>query len=535
MENLPFLVLEKIFKLMPNLREVIKCSLVCRNWRAAYEAMIKPETLCLYRQELIPLNHRLFHTREKLEEFSFLKSLDHFQFLDSPFSRSHFAHVKRLVLYLSYPESNLPRFRLRNQLNHFKDLEYVEIACNITVLEGCQIDLPKLKTFSCAFDVKFENDIGQIVLNTPSLEALRIMDYGRQISEKFVKKFLLNLFRRKTSQPAKITNFNILYPDQLKLLELQLHEIDFKFDRQFPNLEILIFRKAQEIVKDQIKEDPKKRLFDEEFFKCLPGLKFLFLGYGLYWANLPALEAEKRKFNLNDLKILTYFNYFEFNYQNWHPYVEHKKQLSYWPARFDLVFDKLIDCQIPLRYFKENYLRLDSLSVRHVTDQPLLVDFLRNVELGFLKLEYDCNLGQSFLEAIARSVSIGNLILGDCVLHRLNDLSVLSCLNTFRFILYFRQFQREVALAVLRNPACPFAYFYCYDGFHEDDVDGEDGREIRKEYNIDYHRSHIIYRATNVFFCHACLWISSKDPNSSEDPIEVTIQHIEKPRALPGT
>ena len=220
-----------------------------------------------------------------------------------------------------------------------------------------------------------------------------------------------------------------------------------------------------------------------------------------------------------------------FDYQNWHPLVEYKEQLSYWPSSFNLVFNKLVNCQIPLQYFKENYLQISRLEVRQVTDQPLLVDFLRNVSFGFLELAYDCNLGQSFLDEIASSVSIGNLVLDECVLHRLSDLSVLSRLNTHYFTLHFQQFQREVALAVLRNPACVLLDFECHSGFNDEEDDGE----IRKMYKKDYSCFHTVYKKKNEFYCKPCMWISSKDPNRSEDQMEVTIQHMAKQLSRPGT
>ena len=196
--------------------------------------------------------------------------------------------------------------------------------------------------------------------------------------------------------------------------------------------------------------------------------------------------------------------------------------MTHWPTEKDFVFNKLIDCEIPLKYFEENYLRVFELKVRQVPDQALLVDFLRKVRIRFLCLEHDCNLGQSFLEEIASSVPITTLSMDECVLNRLSDLSVLSRLNVFNLKVHFQQFRLEAASAILRNSTCDWTGFHPYDGLYERKT--RSGK-IRKEPNtLNY--SHRVYKIEKEFYCEACAWISSKDPNRSEDPMEVTLQHI---------
>ena len=162
------------------------------------------------------------------------------------------------------------------------------------------------------------------------------------------------------------------------------------------------------------------------------------------------------------------------------------------------------------------------MKVRQTDDQSLLVDLLRNVRVTELELEYDCNLGQSFIDQIADSAIILNrLTFDECVWNRMNDFSGLTRLNTFHFEVYF---QREAALAVLRNPLCStFDFTFC-EGFCSEMFENEDG-ELRKDPNIWPLFSHYIRRAENDFECQTCGWTSSNDPNRFEDPVAVTVQH----------
>lgn len=83
---------------MRSLNEAIKCSYVCRNWRAAYE-QIRPEKLFLYFDAFILLNHSLFYTKERVDESHFLRIPSDLQFLSSDAARSHFVSIKKLVIF----------------------------------------------------------------------------------------------------------------------------------------------------------------------------------------------------------------------------------------------------------------------------------------------------------------------------------------------------------------------------------------------------------------------------------------------------
>ena len=108
MENLPFVVLKKLFKMMPDRNETIKCSQVCRNWRAAYEMAIERESLFLNFEEFLPLNYLLFYTNEPVVESFFLRLPSdpndpkrelEIPFLRSDASRVHFANLRKLVIF----------------------------------------------------------------------------------------------------------------------------------------------------------------------------------------------------------------------------------------------------------------------------------------------------------------------------------------------------------------------------------------------------------------------------------------------------
>ena len=213
MENLPFLVLKKLFKMMPDRNETIKCSQVCRNWRAAYEMSIDRESLFLRFDEFLPLNHLLFYTNEPVVESFFLRlpSNSAIPFLHSDATRFHFANLKKLVIFPpKYVHRHICEFSFQKQLNHFRDLEYLEFIYRRLIIEDDEIDLPKI--FHLCSDI---NENVQIVLKTPSLEVLG-------------------------ARTSKITKFKFLFPHQLKYLDAMLPESGFKFETNFVNLECLV-------------------------------------------------------------------------------------------------------------------------------------------------------------------------------------------------------------------------------------------------------------------------------------------------------
>ena len=398
------------------------------------------------------------------------------------------------------------KMNLQRQLNHFKALEYCEVHSHLVTEEDCELDLPNLKVLSVGW-CHTDAEKLRITLNTPSLKAMKITT---DWSCPHIRK-------------ANIRNFRFLFPSSLRHLEMIFHEADFKFENRFENLEVLIFPNTS----SNLLDTPDGDLFAEDFFESLPSLKFIFSE----WFSkdvLSILETGKRKFNLKDLKILTSktVGSERFDYMNWRRYLE--KQPPYWPGKFELVFDKLVSCQVPLDLFKEGYFQfIELMKVRQVDDQSLLVDLLREVQVAKLELEYDCNLGQSFIDQIVDSgIVLNKLILNECVWNRMNDFSVLTRLHILNFEVQIQQFRVEPALAMLRNPLCVTFYFSFYKGFCREKMEDRDG-ELRQDLNIWPRFSHYICRDGNDFKCNTCGYTSSDDPNSFEDPVAATAQHAD--------
>lgn len=521
MENLPFVVLEKLFAMMPDLNARIKCSHICKNWREAYEAMPKSDTLCLLpvpRSEFVPLNHRLFYSNERVFKFSFLRiapSKDYLQFLESNAS-ALFRNIKTLVVFCYQDEE--VELCFQKQLNGFKCLEYAEICCTNLASEDCEIDLPKLEIL--AFNgVCSSGKQAQILLRTPSLKALRI-------SENF-------------KHPIGIANFKFLFPQSLVYLEISIYEPGFKFRDEFANLECLVLHYRGmfqvPILLDQNEEMwAAKRLLDVDFLKSLPNLKLFFFDSDTESLDLAELGAEKERFGMKNLQIVYEDEIARenFNYRNSRHYAQHKQLLKNWPGgNFNLVFDKLIKCKVPLDLFKENYLNICELKVRQVADQSLLVDLLSSVRTVILVLQHDCNLGQSFFNEIVDSVTLKELNLNGYDWSRLTDPSVLSRLNVHRFVVNYRHFLPNVVRAVLSNRTTFTFGFYKFeelmDAFGEED--SEDG-EPRQEPNEIPKFCHCLLRAGNAFNCRSCGWTSSNDRNG--DPIGATVHHIENERVV---
>ena len=532
MENLPFVVLKELFKLMDNLNAVIRCSHVCRNWRAAYQTMIGPETVCLYFQKFIPLNHRLFYTNGRVFRFQFLRlkrpapPRHELRFLDFETIRTHFANLKKLVIFdvmefRGEEEKSAYKIRFLNQLNSFKLLEYVEIHGHIEMLEGSEIDLPNLRVL-CLDIIGCETRenvqaLLTLFVKATSLEAIRMTVYSS-----------LNIFSN---------NSKFVFPRQLKHLDIGCFDTDFKFHTELPNLECLIFKyhkRSYDDDEDYLEDylEPvspiqrEDRLFGEDFLKLLPGLKLLVFKERFNVLDLPKLKKEKLKFNLKDLKILEMGELnqrFEpsIDYLNWRRYVAEPK-LRYWPDSLNFVFDKLLKYQVPLDLFKENFFRISDLRVGYVADQQLLVDLLRNTKVDFLILDYDCNLGQSFFEEFADSVLATTIRLYESVWARLSD-SVLSKLNVLYIQAEFEQFRPEAVLAILSNSACFGFSLHLYESFL---VDG------RQEHRPSGYRPHSIWRVKSwdgdddEFYCQNCDWYSWKQPaRLKEGAFEVTIDH----------
>ena len=281
MENLPFLVLDHLFKMMTNRNELINCSQVCQNWRAAYQAIQKSDRLFLHFDPFIPLNHRLFYTNEPVTRFDFLQIRNDLRFLSSEIARSQFANIRKLIIFPAYrdhPHPPIYEFSFQKQLNNFRCLEHFEMHKKYPTLErqnfwlqDTEIDLPKLKILllkwcEIAANVK-------IVLNTPSLEVFGLGNTD--------------------DSAAKIRHFKFRFPHKLKHLAINNPGDHFRLPaRRFVNLECLIIDPAYN----------RYQTLGDHFLKRLPSLKFLFVFE--CEADYSELEAEKQELNRKDLLIL---------------------------------------------------------------------------------------------------------------------------------------------------------------------------------------------------------------------------------------
>ena len=423
MENLPFVVLRKIFYKLTNLNEIIRCSLVCKNWRLAYETC-KPELLCLYTNNFVPLNKKLAFTNSKVARYNSLH-FTNVKFIDSEITRIHFANIKKLIVfnndYLIDKKFGDPENSLQSQVNHFKSLEYLEIQDDFFFKSKGEehLNLPNLKVL--ILYVHFKD---QIVLNTPLLEVL--------ITESLDK-------------------FNFLFPQQLRYLNVDLVD---KIQNDFVNLKCLT------MASDNLNES-----LNNEFLKKLPNLKFLFLI--CRFANQPPyqrnLESQKRKYNLNDLKVMEHEDLFD--YKNWKNYIKFKEQIHLWPYGFDLDFNELINCKVPFNCFEENYLPIDSLEIDNVPDQSRLVEFLKKLDISGneLMFRYVCNLDQGFFDELPSYLSINLLCFYGDLFYRLTDYTFLSKLNFRTIRISFYKLPYQFVLNMLKNPSFLEFHFYKFE------------------------------------------------------------------------
>ena len=190
--------------------------------------MIGPETVCLYFQKFIPLNHRLFYTNDRVFPFQFLRLKrpappHELQFFNFETIRTHFANLKKLVIFNSLgcrdDEDSGNKIVFLKQLNSFKLLECVEINGEIRMLEGCGIDLPNLRVL-CLDTITCENP--------ENIQALQTL---------FVKASSLEAIRMTLSSRLSRfgSNLKLAFPPQLKHLNIECYKIDFKFHTELPN------------------------------------------------------------------------------------------------------------------------------------------------------------------------------------------------------------------------------------------------------------------------------------------------------------
>ena len=512
MENLPLLVLEKIFSELTNLNEVIRCSSVCKNWRVAYE-VCKPTTLCLF-SDFMPLNYRLAYSTERVKRCQFFKTSEDLQFLASEITKTHFANIRKLIIIASNPRDfnfkiEYHPFSFGKQLNHFQKLEYLEIQRRIWLdLKDSKLDLPMLKVLLFNPNRKkkdFDKDeiLPKVMLNTPSLEVLEI--YPRR--------------------DFPFSEFILKFPHQLKSLTAIVSTFDPK--TKFEQLECLAVRMSQHNYRD-------------DFLSSFPNLKLLLLL--IYCEDRDELEKQlieqKKRYGLDDLEILfngpdddfdcilDHDNYTP-DYENWRKYMRHKEIVQYCPIELMVDFNELIEQAVPLEHF-QSFFRINVLKLGNVADQSLLLDFLKIVQtFSVLKFYPEFNLDVDFLDEVASFLTVHHLYFPENVLNRLSDFTFLEEFNFYYFSLRFRlNLPREAVSALLKR--ANFQIYLHYDGKRIVEYIEEQGSTLFLDYChlIEKHPEH-------GFTCGSCNWISPRDLEPNSNSTEAVLKHIEY-RWYPG-
>ena len=507
MESLPLLVLEKIFSELASLNEMVRCSLVCRNWRAAYEAC-KPTTLCLFSKAFMPLNHRLTYSTERVRKCQLFKTFEDLQFLASEITIARFANLRKLVIFTpncrEYGLEYHP-FSFRKQLNHFKKLEYLEIQKGVSfIMEDSELDLPMLKVLCFnanrkwkEFDEEEARVPPKVLLNTPSLEVLEVQPYDLGFS---------------------FSEFILKYPNQLRSLTVIPDTAEFNQKTKFEQLECLAVRL-------------KYWEFTDDFLTQFPNLKLLLLfTYDRDGLINKKLTEQKKRFGLDDLEVLinstvdrdyTLDLYYTLDHENWRKYVRHEQTFKYCPIELVVDLNQAIEYAVPLDRF-QSFFRLNGLKVGRVADPSLLVDFLRIVEtFFFLHLNRECNLDQSFFNEVANFLTVHRLHFHESILNRLSDYAFLEKFNYCVLSLRFQNLPREAFSAALKKPNC-----YIHFQFDREPIEVEQNENEEPAAVLEC--GHFIVRHPAFgFVCKMCYWVSARDPDSNSSPVEATIRHAE--------
>ena len=491
------MVLEKIFYGLDSLNEMIRCSCVCKNWRAAYE-VFKPTTLCLHSKAFKLLNYRLAYSTQRVRRCEFFKTSSDLQFLASEITRTHFANIRKLVILspnrFEYRFVYHP-FSFGKQLNHFQKLEYLELQKGICLqLEDSELDLPMLKVlcFNAMRKKKYLNDVEyneevrqEVLLNTPSLEVFEVQPYDG---------------------PNYFSDFVFKFPHQLRSLTAILMGGEFDPKTKFEQLECLA-------VKGSVYGKLRENLLS--FF---PNLKLLLL---FTCHIVKQLIEQKKRFGLDNLEILindTEDYDFTLDHVNWRKYVRYEGTVQYCPIEFSVDFNKFVEHAVPLNLFK-SFFRLNILKLGRVVDQSLLLDFLRIVKTFYtLYLTPEFNLDEHFFDQVASFLTVHRLRFPENVLNRLSDYTFLEKFNFSVFSLKFENLPREQVSFILKKLNCQINFQFDMDSLERQPED--DWILLNYDHFIERHPA-------LGFVCSYCDWASARDLDANSNPIEATIRHVE--------
>lgn len=389
MEDLPALVFSLIFECHLSLKEQVRCTQVCRKWRAILDPF-KRKRLFLH---VGPFPRRKRSCTNEIIRFqdSFeIKSID---FLRHPLTRSYFKRIKQLTVFNIYYDSNqieIPK-TLSKYLYYFQELECLELE-GFSLANKSQLSLKNLKTLSlknCQIQKPLE-------LNLPNLQH-------------FISWLVLS------------NNITFKHPNSIRSMQYYNHHRDCRFKATFENLEVItIFDVNGYLLKN--------------FLSRMPKLQRLILYSQMTENDFEELKRQRSEiFNLKDLQI-HHFGYDEsdgyqrkcrlnkkfndmLNQDELSTVVAHLDQLmdnSPWPIYID--FDSLshaFEFAIPERFFEKfinfHQVYLCCLDLSDATIRQNVMRFLtKSGFLNYLTID-NCSIDQIFLDQLHVSCSLINL------------------------------------------------------------------------------------------------------------------------------
>lgn len=380
MENLPILIFEHLFPYL-TIKERVKCSLVCKKWRLAYD-LIQPSVNLFIYVKRFPLVRKSTVTNQSIRSQDTLKLK---QFFDYEISRRVLKSLKKLIIFngISFLD---PQKKLEydlSYLNNFTNLEHLEIYVHQRIPEVKEttqtLSLPNLKIL--IFENFFLYDTFE--LDCPKLEILKT-DY-------FFKKF------------------KIKHTDCIKYLDLTISIYSNtsdslnKFLNQFKHLEILIISQELFMIKYIV---IGTRLIDTEFLNGLSKLKLIivFTDNADLFENL---KLKKNRENLLNLKIIDYRSALP-SFYNWNDYENHEYSENYVESLMNLSKSSEV-IKLPFDFILNKTLQIKYFSISQKPDDHMsLIKFFK--KLGFLsELRIDCVMDQEFYDLLPESLSIKDL------------------------------------------------------------------------------------------------------------------------------
>lgn len=406
MENLPSLCFEYIFQYL-TIKERVKCSLVCKNWRLAYY-LFETSDLCVYEE--------YFKMRKSIltnQLIKFENSLEENQFFAFEITKKLFKNLKKLILLglrsdikFSSFKCDFPFENIIHHLNNFINLEHLEIEYVRFLSEKSQkLSLPNLKVLI------FRNSYFQcseIEVDCPKLEILMTdVNFGK-INCTNSLKFLDYTYTSTISDSGIYRLGNKFENLEIIILDTNNKLISVEFLNDFPKLKLLIVFTENDWIIRKLNLLKLNNSFELKIFKRMKVINFQ-----------PIFDLPN---HLTYIRTLIMEANEEQNPKNWMKYL---MNLSKSP--------KIVKYSV-VSILNKTY-RIMSIYLNFkIDDYMSLIEFIKKI--GFLESFeiFFFDLDQKFYDMLPESLSVASMVFYESIFETNIKLDFLSKLDVYEII-----------------------------------------------------------------------------------------------------